>query len=240
VEQILCSHSAIEGTAELPYIAELARAKDPDGTDAHYTYPEALAELNLDAFADLGREYLRRAALHRKSGRPLFIDKAPANYFYVGLIHLILPNAKIIDVRRHPVACSLSIFKQYYSRTNLRLGELGRFYRDYVELMAHFDCVLPGRIHRLLYEDVVAAPEKETRRLLHYLGLPFEENCLRFYETERTVLTPSSEQVRRPISGDAVDHWRNFEPWLRPLVESLGSVAADYPSVPAELSAAHR
>ena len=116
-----------------------------------------------------------------------------------------------------------------------RLTELGRFYRDYVELMAHFDKVLPGRIHRVIYEDMVADPESEVRRLLDYLGLPFEEGCLRFYETKRTVLTPSSEQVRKPISGEAVDYWKNYEPWLGPLIRSLGSVFTEYPAVPEEL-----
>jgi hypothetical protein len=159
----------------------------------------------------------------------------PNNFLHIGLIHLILPNAKIIDVRRHPVACCFSMFKQNFSKTNLRLSELGRVYRNYVELMAHFDRVLPGRIHRVIYEDLVADPEKETRRLLAYIGLPFEESCLRFYETKRAVLTPSSEQVRKPISREAVDHWRHFEPWLSPLIESLGSVLTDYPSVPADL-----
>jgi hypothetical protein len=127
------------------------------------------------------------------------------------------------------------MFKHYSNKGRIRLAELGRFYRDYVELMAHFDRVLPGRIHRVIYEDMVADPESEVRRLLDYLGLPFEESCLRFYETKRTVLTPSSEQVRRPITGEAVDYWRNFEPWLGPLIASLGSVFTEYPSVPEEL-----
>jgi hypothetical protein len=151
------------------------------------------------------------------------------------MIHVILPNAKIIDARRHPAACCLSMFKQYFSKTNLRLAELGRRYRDYLELMAHFDRVLPGKIHRVIYEDMVADPEAEVRRLLDYLGLPFEEKCLRFYETKRTVLTPSSEQVRRPITGEAVDYWRVFEPWLRPLINALGSAFTAYPNVPEEL-----
>ena len=127
------------------------------------------------------------------------------------------------------------MFKQNFSNTNLRLSELGQVYRDYVALMAHFDRVLPGKVHRVLYEDMVRNPEAEVRRLMDYLRLPFEETCLRFYESERTVRTPSSEQVRRPISGEAVDHWRHYEPWLGPLTRSLGSVLADYPSVPEEL-----
>jgi len=193
-------------------------------------------KLDPAALAELGKEYLAKARLHRKLARPFFIDKKPANFTHIGMIHLILPNAKIIDARRNPAACGLSTFKMYSSKSRLRLNEIGRFYRDYVELMAHFDAVLPGRIHRVIYEDLVADPEKEVRRLFDYLGLPFEEACLRFYETKRTVLTPSSEQVRRPISGEAVDYWRNFEPWLRPLIGSLGSVFTVYPSVPAELA----
>jgi hypothetical protein len=151
------------------------------------------------------------------------------------MINLILPNAKIIDARRNPAASCLSTFKLYSVKGRLRITELGSNYRGYVELMAHFDCVLPGRIHRVIYEDMVADPETEVRRLLDYLGLPFETSCLRFYETRRTVLTPSSEQVRRPITSDAVDYWRHFEPWLGPLIQSLGPVLAAYPSVPEEL-----
>ncbi len=233
IEQILSSHSAIEGTAELPYITALAKQlEESEGT----SYPKCLEKLEPAAFKALGEAYLRRTQVHRKLGRPFFIDKMPPNFFYVGMICLILPNARIIDARRNPAACCLSMFKQYLDRkARPRLSELGRFYRDYVELMAHFDSVLPGRIHRVIYENMVANPEAETRRLLDYLGLPFEESCLRFYETKRSVLTPSSEQVRRPISGEAVDHWRNYEPWLGPLTESLGSVLTAYPSVPEEL-----
>jgi hypothetical protein len=141
----------------------------------------------------------------------------------------------MVDVRRHPVACCFSQFRQFFRKARPRQAELGRLYRDYVELMAHFDSVLPGKIHRVIYEDLVANPEDEVRRLLDYLELPFEENCLRFYETKRSVITPSSEQVRKPISQDAVEHWRNFEPWLGPLIGSLGSVLTEYPAVPQEL-----
>ncbi len=127
------------------------------------------------------------------------------------------------------------MFKHNYTDTNLRLNELGRVYRDYVALLEHFDRVLPARVHRVIYENMIADPEAEVRGLLDYLGLPFEEQCLRFYETKRTIRTPSSEQVRRPISAEAVEHWRHFEPWLAPLVHSLGAVLADYPAVPEEL-----
>ena len=237
VEQILASHSAIEGTAELPYIAALSSrlANRDSNTTLGAKYLPALADLAPEAFAPLGEEYLRDANIHRKLDRPFFIDKKPGNFFHTGLIHLILPNAKIIDARRHPAANGLSMFKSYSSKGRLRLAELGKFYRDYVELMAHFDAVLPGMVHRVIYEQLVANPEAEVRRLLDYLGLPFEENCLRFHETKRTVLTPSSEQVRRPISSDAVDYWRAYEPYLGSLISSLGSAMTCYPEVPEEL-----
>lgn len=240
VEQILTSHPAIEATAELPYITALAarlNGQRPGGPVYGTEYLKPLAAMDPAALAALGEGYLRNTALHRRLGRPFLIDKKPANFAHVGLIHLMLPNAKIIDVRRHPAACCWSMFRSYSTRGRLRLEELGRFYRDYVELMAHFDSVLPGRIHRVVYEDLVRDPEGETRRLLDHLGLPFEPACLRFHETERTILTPSSEQVRQPISSGAVDHWRHFEPWLGPLLDSLGSAHTAYPAVPEDLRA---
>jgi hypothetical protein len=195
----------------------------------------ALAALGAAEIEALGAEYLESARLHRKTDRPFFVDKKPDNFLFTGMIHLILPNAKIIDARRHPAASCLSTFKLYSVKGRLRITELGASYRNYVELMAHFDRVLPGKIHRVIYEDMVADPEREVRKLLDYLGLPFEAQCLRFYETKRTVLTPSSEQVRRPITKEAVDYWRHFEPWLGPLMKSLGSVLTAYPLVPEEL-----
>ena len=232
VEQILASHSAIEGTAELPYIADIAaRLEGEHGTDL----PRVLGKLDSSSLACLGEEYLARVQIHRRTERPFFIDKAPANYHQVGLILLILPKAKIIDARRHPAACCFSMFKHNYVDTNLRLAELGRAYHNYVALMAHFDLVAPDRVHRVVYENLVADPETQIQQLFRYLGLPFEQSCLKFYETKRTIRTPSSEQVRRPISGEAVDHWRNFEPWLAPLITSLGPVFTDYPAVPRRL-----
>jgi tetratricopeptide (TPR) repeat protein len=237
VEQILASHPAIEGTSELPYIGAIASelaieaSGQPDGAFG-VAHLKALERLPPSRLTELGELYLRRAARHRQLGRPFFIDKMPANFFHVGLIALILPEAKIIDVRRHPVACCLSIFKSYSSKGSLGLAELGRLHRDYVDLMAHFERVLPGRIARVTYESLVAEPEAEVRRLLSWLGLPFEQACLRFHETRRAVLTPSSEQVRQPLFTSAVDHWRHFEPWLGPLIESLGPVHTDYPAVP--------
>ena len=154
---------------------------------------------------------------------------------HVGLIHLILPNAKIIDARRHPLGCGFSGFKQHFARgQNFSYGleDIGRYYRDYVELMAHFDAVLPGRVHRVFYETMIEDTEAEVRRLLDYCGLPFEDGCLRFYENERAVRTASSEQVRRPIFREGMDHWRHYEPWLDPLKAALGPVLAAYPAVP--------
>ncbi|HJV69471.1 tetratricopeptide repeat-containing sulfotransferase family protein [Ideonella sp.] len=238
VEQILASHSAIEATAELPYVTALAARLNGllPGRPAYGSdYLKPLASMDAAALAELGEEVLRRARLHRRLDRPFFIDKKPANFAHVGLIHLMLPNAKIIDVRRHPAGCCWSMFRTYSSKGRLRLDELGRFYRDYVALMAHFDSVLPGRVHRVIYEDLVRDPEAETRKLLDYLGLPFEPACLRFHETGRAILTPSSEQVRQPINSRAVEHWKHFEPWLGPLVDSLGSVMATYPAVPDDL-----
>ncbi|MFL6688892.1 MAG: sulfotransferase [Alphaproteobacteria bacterium] len=236
IEQILASHSAIEGTAELPYIPDIVgEIADVEGPAGGAQYFENLAKLSGEALAHFGERYLERARLHRKTARAFFIDKDPGNLFHVGLIALILPNAKIIDARRNPAAACWSQFTVQFKMTNLRLTEFARAWRDYAELMAHFDAVLPGKIHRVIYEDLVMDTETEVRRLLDYLGLPFEEGCLRFYETKRAVLTPSSEQVRRPISREAVDHWRHFEPWLGPMLQTLGSVFTNYPEVPNEL-----
>ncbi|MGD0190410.1 MAG: sulfotransferase [Rhizomicrobium sp.] len=236
IDQILSSHSAIEGTAELPYIPALAaRLEECESAALASDYPGVLGKLDSSVLSGLGEEYLRSAQVHRRQARPFFIDKSPNNYYYIALIHLVLPNAKIIDARRHPAACCFSNFKQNFASANFRLSELGHVYRNYVELLAHFDRVLPGRIHRVIYEDMIADPETEIRKMFDYLALPFEENCLRFYESDRAVRTPSSEQVRKPISGEAVDHWRHYEPWLGALINSLGTVMAAYPSVPDEL-----
>jgi tetratricopeptide (TPR) repeat protein len=225
VEQILASHSAIEGThelADLPLMAAGLRG-----------YPDALASLSREGCATLGGEYLRRTLAYRNSGRPHFIDKTPSNFLHIGLIQLILPRARIVDVRRHPLACGLSVYKQHFGHgfgCAFDLDHIGRYYADYVELMAHFDAALPGRIHRVIYERLVADIEGEVRRLLNYLDLPFEPACLRFFDTPRAVDTPSSEQVRQPIFTDALDHWRHFEPWLGPLKGALGPVLESYPA----------
>ena len=237
IEQILSSHSRVEGTQELPDIITLARRLGGRAKSAAQSaYPDALADLSAEQLRALGDEYLARAQVHRKLGRPFFIDKMPNNFAHLGLIQLILPNAKVIDARRHPLGGCFSAFKQHFARGqtfSYDLADLGRYYADYVELMAHFDAALPGRVHRVIYEEMVADPEREVRRLLDHCDLAFEDACLKFYENDRAVRTASSEQVRRPIFTDATDHWRNYEPWLAPLKASLGPVLDAYPNTPA-------
>jgi tetratricopeptide (TPR) repeat protein len=232
IEQILATHSQVEGTMELPDIIGIARRLSGRKARSEASnYPEMLADLTPEQRHDLGAEFLERTRLQRKLGRPFFIDKNPNNFAHTGLIHLILPNAKIIDARRHPLGCCFSAYKQHFARGqafSYDLTELGRYYADYVELMAHFDAVLPGRVHRVLYERMVDDPETEVRRLLAYCGLPFEEKCLFFYENDRAIRTASSEQVRQPIFKDGVDQWQHFEPWLGPLKDALGGVLQDY------------
>ncbi len=236
LEQILASHPLVEGTMELPNIPSCARELgEGAGKTSSARYPMVLADLEEQALRDLGERYLHETRVHRKTDAPHFIDKLPNNFLHVGLIHLMLPNARIIDARRHPLGCCFSNFKQHFARGqnfSYSLEDLGNFYRDYVELMAHFDAALPGRIHRVIYERMVDDPETEVRRLLEFCGLPFDERCLRFYENERAVRTASSEQVRQPIFRSGVDHWKNYEPWLDPLKAALGPVLDSYPEVP--------
>ena len=236
IEQILASHSQVEGAQELPDIEVLAdRLAGHPRRPSEGAYPDVLAALPAAELAALGDEYLQRTAVHRKTGAPFFIDKMPNNFAHIGLIQLILPNARIIDARRHPVGCCFSAFKQHFAigqPFTYSLTDLARYYRDYVELMAHFDAVLPGRVHRVIYEALVADPEAQVRRLLAHCGLPFEDACLRFYENPRAVRTASSEQVRQPIFTDATDHWRHFEPWLGPLIRGLSDVVDAYPEAP--------
>jgi tetratricopeptide (TPR) repeat protein len=222
VEQILASHSSVEGTMELPDIGHLASRL---GGDGRLDYPEGVDRLDARSAARLGEAYLERTRVQRRTGRPFFIDKMPNNFRHVGFIHLILPRARIIDIRRHPMAAGFSGFKQHFAQGHAYsydLGELGRYYRDYVDLMTHYDTVLPGRVHRVIYEDLVDDTEAQVRALLAYCGLPFEDACLRFHQTNRAVRTVSSEQVRRPIFREGLDHWRRFQPWLGPLENALG------------------
>jgi tetratricopeptide (TPR) repeat protein len=236
LEQILSSHSAVEGTTELPEIISMAKGLRAlaDSSDIA-VYAEVLAGRTPAELRELGERYIERTRIHRKTDRPFFIDKMPNNFLHVGMIHAVLPDAKIIDARRHPMGCCFSNFKQYYARGqnfSYSLADMGRFYRDYVELMAHFDAVLPGRVHRVFYERTVEDTETEVRRLLEYCGLRFEPGCLRFFENERPVRTASAEQVRRPIYQEGVDLWRHYEPWLGPLKDALGPVLDAYPGVP--------
>ncbi len=236
VEQILASHPEVEGTMELPDIASIARRLGGERRPGEApAYPGMLADLGPEQLKALGEEYLERTRIQRKTGRPLFIDKMPNNFAHAGLIHLILPRAKIVDVRRHPLACGFSGFKQHFARGQgftYDLTDLGRYYADYVALMAHFDAVLPGRVHRVIYERLVEHPEPQVRRLLAYCGLDFDPACLRFHETGRPVRTASSEQVRQPLNRDGLEQWRRFEPWLGPLKAALGPVLDAYPDAP--------
>jgi tetratricopeptide (TPR) repeat protein len=236
VEQILSSHSQVEGTMELPDVAAIVKSLlDRSSPTGPQQYPGVVATLANDELEALGRLYLERTRIQRKASRPLFIDKMPNNWAHVGLIHLMLPNARIVDARRHPMSCCFSAFKQHFARGqhfSYSLEDLGRYYRDYVSLMAHFDEVLPGRVHRVIYERMIDDTEAEVRRLLDYCGLTFEEACLRFYENTRAVRTASSEQVRQPIFRDAVDQWRHYESWLAPLAQALGPTLDAYPEAP--------
>lgn len=231
LEQILASHSQIDGTLELPNILTLASklTRKSQGTDKEY--PKNLHDLSKEQLEEFGRTFIEETRIHRKNA-PFFIDKMPNNFRHIGLIHLILPNAKIIDARRHPMACCFSGFKQLFAEGQeftYGLEQIGNYYRDYVNLMDHWDKVLPGKILRIQYEDVVADTESQVRCMLEYLDLSFEQECVDFHETDRSVRTASSEQVRQPIFKSGLEQWRNFEPWLDPLKEALGSVLARYP-----------
>ena len=229
LEQILASHSQVDGTMELPNILALAHRLDGRRrVDEECNYPANLAELTDEELAGFGEAYLQETAVYRK-GATYFIDKMPNNFRHIGLIHLILPNAKIIDARRDPMACCFSGFKQLFGEGQeftYGLSEVGRYYRDYVDLMAHWDQVLPSRVMRVQYEDVVADLENQVRRMLDHCGLPFEQACFDFHETERAVRTASSEQVRQPIFRGGLDQWENFEPYLDPLKDALGPLFA--------------
>jgi tetratricopeptide (TPR) repeat protein len=233
LEQILASHPAIEGTAELPDISLLAEHIGENIAPKYSSvYPDVVANLDAPVLGEFGWRYMETTRFRRSPGHPFFTDKMPYNFLHIGLIQLILPNAKIIDMRRHPLACGFSNFTAHFKFGALfayRLTEFGQAYCDYVDLMAHFDAVLPGRVHRVLYEELVREPEGEIRRLLDYVGVPFDEACLRFHENRRPMDSVSSEQVRRPIFSESVDQWRNYEPWLGPLKSALGPVLEAHP-----------
>ncbi len=230
IEQILSSHSAVEGTMELPDLPNIAvRLADRRGRDDPSRYPECLGELDDGQLTALGEDYLARTHIQRRTGRPFYIDKTPHNFFHIGMLALILPNARIIDARRHPLGACFSGFKQHFARGqsfSYGLEDIGpllsRLRRSHGPFRSR---VAPGTVHRVLYESMVEDTETEVRRLLDFLGLPFEEACLRFHENERAVRTASSEQVRQPIFREGIDHWRHYEPWLGPLKTALGDAA---------------
>jgi tetratricopeptide (TPR) repeat protein len=228
LEQILASHSQVEGTMELPNILALShRLNGRQRIDDTPVYPGNLTDITGDRLTAFGEAYLRDTQIHRKLGRRFFIDKMPNNFRHIGLIHLILPNAKIIDARRSAMGCCFSGFKQLFAEGQeftYGLEEIGRYYSDYVKLMDHWDKVLPGKVLRVQYEDVVADLETQVHRILDYCGLPFEESCVNFHTTERAVRTASSEQVRQPIFRSGLDQWEHFDPWLDPLRAALGPV----------------
>ncbi|MGV3480791.1 MAG: sulfotransferase [Sphingobium sp.] len=235
VEQILASHPAIEGTEELFDLERIARELAPDAPAGGYL--DRIADLSHAALHERGRHYIEATRRHRQSDRALFTDKMPSNWVFTGLIHAILPNAKIVDVRRDPMGCGFANFSQHYNwgiNFSYDLTDIGRYYADYVRMMDHFDRVLPGRIHRVMYEGLVDDLETEVRRLLDYLELPFDDACLRFFENRRAVHTPSSEQVRRPINSDGLHTWRNYEKWLGPLKQALGPALHGYRSRPSK------
>ena len=231
LEQILASHSQVEGTQELPNVQAVVlelQGRDPDLDDPRY--PAALEDLTREDALRLGDAYLADTRVYR-TDRPLFIDKMPNNFRHVGLIHLMLPKAKIIDARREPMACCFSNLKQLFAlgqEFSYSVEDIARYYRTYLELMAHWDAVLPGRVLRVHHEDIVADLEGGVRRMLAHCGLPFEPACLDFHQTRRSVRTPSSEQVRQPIFREGLDQWRAFEPWLGPLAEALGDARERY------------
>jgi len=233
IEQILASHTQVEGTAELADIIAIARDLSAKRRRQDVSqYPSALAGLDRAAIQGLGERYISGTRAQRLTDAPFFIDKMPNNFMHVGLIHLILPGAKIIDARRHPMDCCFSGYKQLFAAGQgftYGLRRIGHYYRWYCEVMAHWDRVLPGRVHRVYHERLVDDVEGEVRRLLAYCELPFEEQCLRSHETRRKVRTASSEQVRQPINRAGMDRWKPYATWLAPLREALGPALSDYP-----------
>jgi tetratricopeptide (TPR) repeat protein len=231
IEQILASHSEVEGTLELSDVQRAVLDIQGQGPkDARPRYPDALAELPAEAFGAMGARYLADTRAYR-TDRPFFIDKMPNNFRHVGLIHLMLPNAKIIDARRDPMSCSFSNLKQLYAQGQeftYSVEDIARYYRTYLELMRHWDEALPGRVLRVQHEDVIGDLEGSVRRILDYCGLPFEQGCIEFHKNKRAVRTPSSEQVRQPIFRDGLDNWKTYEPWLEPLRAALGDALTTY------------
>jgi tetratricopeptide (TPR) repeat protein len=232
IEQILASHSQVEGTQELADVQRIVRSlRGRDADLENPRYPAVLAELGPQDFRKFGERHMADTRVYRRTQRPFFIDKLPDNFRDVGLIHLMLPNAKIIDARREPMACCFSNLKQLFSggqEFSYSIGDMAHYYRNYLELMRHWNEGLPGRILTVQHEDLVENLEGNVRRILDFCGLHFEPGCLEFHKTERNVRTASSEQVRRPLSREGIDRWRNYEPWLGPLKEGLGDALTTY------------
>jgi predicted Zn-dependent protease len=235
LEQIVASHSAVEGTQELADIQRIVielQGRDLDLDNPRY--PAALAQMTREDFGRLGERYLAETRVYR-TDRPVFIDKMPNNFRHIGLIHLMLPNATIIDARREPMACCFSNLKQLFAQGQeftYSIDDIARYYRTYLELMEHWDAVLPGRVLRVHHEDVVADLEGAVRRMLDHCGLPFEPACVEFHKTRRSVRTPSSEQVRQPIFRDGLDQWKRYQPWLGPLRTALGDALVRHRNAP--------
>jgi len=231
IEQILASHTEVEGThelADIPRIVAELKGREPDS--AAPRYPAVLAQMSGADFRALGEKYLSETRSYR-TGKARFIDKMPNNFRHVGLIHLMLPNARIIDARREPMACCFGNFKQLFAKGqefSYGIEDIARYYRTYLELMRHWDRVLPRRVLRVQHEDLVDDLEGNVRRLLDYCGLTFEPACIEFHKTERSVRTASSEQVRQPIYREGLDQWRHYEPWLGPLRTALGDALSRY------------
>ncbi|MDE2464662.1 MAG: sulfotransferase, partial [Alphaproteobacteria bacterium] len=233
IEQILASHSEVEALGELRVLYRVAG--DIAGGKGDTAYAAALETIDDASCTRYAQAYLADIAQLKTTERPFFVDKTPNNFLHVGLIHLLFPKATIIDVRRHPMACGFSNFVHLFGHGHefsYRLNEIGRFYRSYVRLMDHYDCVLPGRVYRLFYEDLIADPRAQTARLLAHCGLEFEDACLSPHQTKRPILTPSAEQVRQPLRRGADDHWRHYALWLGPLADALGPVLEAYPALP--------
>jgi hypothetical protein len=219
--------------ADIPRLVLELQGREAEGENPRY--PQILEELTPEDFSRMGERYIHDTRAYR-GAKPRFIDKMPNNFRHLGLIHLILPNAKIIDARREAMACCFSNFKQLFAagqEFTYGLEDIGRYYRTYVDLMAHWDRVLPGKVLRVEHEDVVENLEANVRRMLDFCGLEFEPQCVEFYKTERSIRTASSEQVRRPIFKEGIDQWRNFDAWLGPLKATLGPLARTGPAAPA-------
>ncbi|WP_336980782.1 tetratricopeptide repeat-containing sulfotransferase family protein [Altererythrobacter fulvus] len=233
IEQILASHSLVEGTQELTEIGRYAREICGSDPDCNLPLnPQAMQRMTAGDARALGERFLAETRTYRRLGRPFFIDKMPNNFWNIGLIHLILPRSTIIDIRREPMACGFSNFKQLFGTNNQEftygIDDFARYYRAYLDLMRHWDTVLPRRVLRVQYEDVVEDLDGSVKHMLDHCGLPFDPACLAFHRTKRSVRTPSSEQVRQPLGRESLTQWQNYAPWLAPLREALGDALTGY------------